>query len=77
MIRLKQMLTTDLKMKKIYETNTLPSTCNKKQAKNLDAMNIDDNDKCEIIEEVHKRETFDKYFDIGITSECKYDKDPL
>ena len=45
------MLTTDLKIKMIDATNTLPSTCNKRQATNLDAMKIDDNDIYKIIEE--------------------------
>ena len=45
------------------------------QATNLDAMKIDDNDVCEIIEEVHRREKFDKEFDIGLISKYEYDDD--
>ena len=55
--------------------NTLPSTCNKKQAANVDATKIDDNDICEIMEEVHRRNKFDKEFDTVLISECEYDED--
>ena len=65
------MLTIGLKMKRIDKENALPSTCNKKQTSNLDAINIDDNDVCGIIKE--KRDTFDKKYDIGLISECEYD----
>ena len=34
-------------------------------------MKIDDNDVCEIIEEGHRRDKFDKDFDIGLISECE------
>ena len=61
-------------MKRIHEQNNLPSTCNKKQATNLDAMRIDDNDICGIIEGVHRTDKFDLYFDIGLISECEYDE---
>ena len=33
-------------------------------------MKIDDRDVCEIIEEIHRRDKFDKDFDIDIVSEC-------
>ena len=33
-------------------------------------MKIDDEDKNEIIEEVLRRDRFDKEFDIGVVSEC-------
>ena len=59
-------------MKRIDEENALPSTCNKKQTSNLDAINIDDNDVCGIIKE--RRDTFDKKYDIGLISECEYDE---
>ena len=62
-------------MKKIDEKNILPSTCNKKQATNSDAMKIDDNDINEIIQEANRRDTFDKEFEICLISECEYDED--
>ena len=34
----------------------------------------DDDDVCEIIEEVNRRDTFDKQFNIGLISECKDDE---
>ena len=61
-------------MKRIDEKNMLPNTCSKKQATSLDTMKIDDNDECEIIEEVYRRDKFDKEFDIGMISECEYDE---
>ena len=64
-----------LKMIRIDETNTLPSRCNKKQETKLDAIKIGDNDACEIIKEVNRRDNFDKEFDIGLISECEYDED--
>ena len=30
---------------------------------------------CEIIEQVHRRDKFDKEFDIRLISECEYDED--
>ena len=66
---------TGIKMKKIDETNMIPNTCNTKQATHLGAMKINANNICDIIEEVHRRDKFDKEFDIGLTSECKYDED--
>ena len=56
-------------MKRIDEKNMLPNTCSKKQATSLDTMKVDDNDECEIIEEVYRRE-----FDIGMIFECEYDE---
>ena len=38
-------------------------------------MKIDDNDVCDKGEVIHRRETFDKEFTIGLTSECEYDED--
>ena len=75
MIRLKLVFIIGLKMKMIDETNTLPSRCNKKQETKFDAIKIGDNDECEIIEEVNRRDNFDKEFDIGLTSEYEYDED--
>ena len=37
-------------------------------------MKIDDDDVCEIIEEIYRREKFDKEFDIGLMSECEDDE---
>ena len=36
-------------------------------------MKIDDDDIREIIEEVYRRDKFDKEFDIGLISECEED----
>ena len=36
-------------------------------------MKIDDDDIFEIIEEVYRRDKFDKEFDIGLISECEED----
>ena len=73
MIRLKQVLMTGVTMMKITEDNMLTSKCNKKEATHQGAMKIDDDDICEIIEEVYRRDKFDKEFDIGLISECEED----
>ena len=52
MVKLKQVLATGGTMMKISEENILPSKCNKKEATNQGAMKIDDDNICEIIEEV-------------------------
>ena len=64
MIRLKQVLVTGVTMMKISEENILPSKYNKKEATNQGAMKIDDEYIKEIIEEVYRRDKFDKEFDI-------------
>ena len=74
MIRLKQVLMTGMTMMKIIEDNMLPSKYNKKEATNQGAIKIDDDDICEIIEEVYRRDKFDKEFDIGLISECEEDR---
>ena len=74
MIRLKQVLITGVTMKMISENNMLPNKCNKKQAANQGAMKIYDDDVCEIIEEVYRRDKFDKEFNIGLISECEDDE---
>ena len=73
MIRLKQVLMTGMTMMKIIEDNMLPSKYSKKEATNQGAIKIDDDDICEIIEEVYRRDKFDKEFDIGLISECEED----
>ena len=60
MIRLKQVLMTGVTIMKITEDNMLPNKCNKKEATNQGVMKIDDDDICEIIEEVYRRDKFDK-----------------
>ena len=52
----------------------LPSKCNKKETTNQGAMKIDDDDICEIMKEVYRRDNFDKEFDIGLISECEDDE---
>ena len=52
----------------------LHSKCNKKEATNQGAMKIDDDDICDIIEEVYRRDKFDKEFDIGLIYECWEDR---
>ena len=37
-------------------------------------MKIDDDNVCEIIEEVNRRDKFDKDIDIGLISECEDDE---
>ena len=70
-IRLKQVLITDVTMKMISDNNMLPNKCNKKQVKIQGAMKIDDDDDvCEIIEEVYRRDKFDKEFNIELIYEC-------
>ena len=64
---------TGVTMMKITEENMLPNKCNKKEATNKGAMKIDDEDISEIIEEVYRRDKFDKEFDIGLISECEED----
>ena len=49
------------------------ATRNRQQ--HLDTVKIDNINVCEIIEEVHRRDEFDKEFDIGLTPKCKYDED--
>ena len=49
------------------------SKYNKKEAKNQGAMKINDDNIREIIEEVYRRDKFDKEFDIGLISECEED----
>ena len=73
MIRLKQILVTSVIMMKISEKNMLPKTCNRKEATHQGAMKIDDEDIKEIIEEVYRRDKFDKEFDIGLILECEED----
>ena len=41
--------------------------------KYLDVIKIDDNDIYELIEEMHRKDKFDKELDIGLTFECGYD----
>ena len=73
MIRLKQVLMTGVTMIKISEENMLPNKRNRKEATKQGAMKIDDEDIKEIIEEVYRRDKFDKEFDIGLISECEED----
>ena len=37
-------------------------------------MKVDSDDINEIIEEVHRKDKFDKQFDIGLMSECEYNE---
>ena len=60
-------------MLKIAKDNMLPSKCNKKEVTNQGAMKIEDDDICEIVEEVYRRDKLDKEFDIGLISECEKD----
>ena len=74
MIRLKQVLVTGVTMMKISEENMLPNKCNRKEATNQGTIKIDDEDIKEIIEEVYRRDKFDKEFDIGLIFEYEYDE---
>ena len=62
-------------MKRIGETNIPPNVYTKKQATNQEAMRIDDGDVYKTIKEVHKRDKFDKEFDIWLISVYEYDED--
>ena len=73
MVRLKQVLMTGVTMMKISEENMLHNKCNKKEATNQGTTKIDDEDIKEVIEEVYRRDKFDKKFDIGLISECEED----
>ena len=69
MIKLKQVLITGVTMKRIGDKNMLPDKYNTKQATNQEVMKIDDDDACEIIEKIYRRDKLDKEFDIGLISE--------
>ena len=73
MIRLKQVLVIGVTMMKISEKNMLPKTCNMKEATNQGAIKMDGEDIKEIIEELYRRDKFDKEFDIGLISEWEED----
>ena len=73
MKRLKKVLIRGVTMKMISKNIMLPNKCNKKQATNQGAMKIDD-DVWEIIEEVYRRDKFDKEFNIGLMSKCEDDE---
>ena len=73
MVKLKQVLATGGTMMKISEENILPSKCNKKEATNQGAMKIDDEDIREIIEDLYRRDKFDKESDKGLISDCEED----
>ena len=64
------MLKTGVKIKRISDKIILPNKCNKKYAVNQESMRTDDDDVCEIIEEVYRRDKFDKEFNIGLIYEC-------
>ena len=74
MIRLMQVLITGMTMKMISDKNMLPNKCNKKQATNQGSMKIDNDDVCEIIEEVYRIDKFTKELDIGLISESEDDE---
>ena len=74
MIRLKQVLIKGVTMKMITDNYILPNKCNKIQATNQESIKINDDDVCEIIEEVHIRDKSDKEFNIGLISECEDDE---
>ena len=69
MIKLKHVLITGVTMKSIGDKNMLPNKYNTKQATNQEVMKIDEDDACEIIEKIYRRDKLDKEFDIGLISE--------
>ena len=71
-IRLKNVLQIGLRMIRINENNKLSIKYNKKHAIDLGFVKIDDEDMNKIIEDVHRRDEFDKDFDIGVACRCKY-----
>ena len=72
MIKLKQVLITDVTMKMISDNNMLPNKCNKKQVKIQGAMKIDDDDDDVCV--VYRKDKFDKELNIGLLSECEDDE---
>ena len=67
------MLQTGLRIIRINEKNKLPIKYNDKNTTSLGAIEIDDEDMNEIIEEVRRRGKFDKEFHIGVVFEWEYD----
>ena len=50
-------------MIKIYHNNKLPKMCNKKQAENLEALKIKDDDIYELLQEINRKDEFDIEFE--------------
>ena len=74
-IRLKQVIKVDLRMGIINETKKLPYKCNKKQLTRLGVIKIQKDDIDDMIEEVYRRDKFDRDFDITFISEYDNNKD--
>ena len=68
-VRLKQVLLSNITMMKIDRINTLPKGCKKQEATKLGAIRMSNEDIDELLEEIHSRNKYDTYFDI------KYDEE--
>ena len=66
---LKQVLLPNTTMMKIDKINILPKRCNKKEATNLGAIRMSNDNIDDIIEEIHRRDKLDTYFDIQYDGE--------
>ena len=62
---MKQVLISDMKLVEISDNDKLPKGCNKKEAKDLGALKIKEEDIDELIEEIRRRYQFDEEFDIN------------
>ena len=60
---LKQVLPPNITMMKIDKINTLPKRCKKKEALNLEAIRMRNEDIDELLEEIHRRDKLDTDFD--------------
>ena len=56
---------TDIKLVEISNNNKLAKRCNKKKAKYLGVLKIEEEDVDELIEEIRKRDQFDEELDIN------------
>ena len=68
-VRLKQVLLPNITMIKIDKINILPKRYNKKEAKELGAIKMINDNIDELIEEIHRRDKLDTDFDIQYDGE--------
>ena len=62
-VRLKQVLPPNITMMKIDKIKTLTKRCKKKEALNLEAIRMRNEDIDELLEEIHRRDKLDTDFD--------------
>ena len=63
-VRLKEVLLPNITIIKIDKIKILPKWCNKKEEKKLGAIRMNNDNIDELIEEIHRRDKLDIYFDI-------------